>query len=168
MKGPGDRASKLWLARHRAGKMQRITGRDGLVQTPEGGTEPRFIEVECQVGETAFNRRVTIVNFTGLEQESISRRTAMTLTAAMKFLRSAEGYTHQIAVVPVRIVRMAFKVGANCFDAGVRMLPQFQPVISHIASEIPGNSITLPCGKNLEDLCNTPFCGAESLRLPQT
>jgi hypothetical protein len=92
------------------------------------------------------------VNFTRLEQEGISRRTAMTLTTAMKFLRSAEGDTHQIAIVPVRIVRMAFKVGANCFDAGVRMLPQFQPVISHIASEIPGNSIT-PRAEKIWKIC---------------
>jgi hypothetical protein len=56
----------------------------------------------------------------------------MALTAAVKLL-SAGGLSHQIAIVPVRIKRMTFKVRFNRFNARVCMLTQFKPVICHTA-----------------------------------
>ena len=46
----------------------------------------------------------------------------MTLTATVKLLGTGERHAHQIAVVPVRIVSVAFKMGADGFDAGVSVL----------------------------------------------
>jgi hypothetical protein len=56
------------------------------------------------------------------------------LAAAVKLLGARQGDAHQIAVMPVRVVRMPLEMGADGLNPRIRMLSQLKPVFRHFAS----------------------------------
>ncbi|MNY56845.1 hypothetical protein D3C86_1929670 [compost metagenome] len=55
----------------------------------------------------------------------------MPLAAAVELLRARQGNAHQIAVVPVRVEGVAFKVRFDRLNTCFRMLTQLKPVVCH-------------------------------------
>jgi hypothetical protein len=81
--------------------------------------QPLFIQIKRQIGKTAFYRRIPVVDLTRLQQKRIPGMATMALTPAVKLLSTGKGNTDQVAIVPVRIKRMTFKVRFNRFNARV-------------------------------------------------
>lgn len=128
-KGITNGSHQMRLAGQGLGEMQGIAAGRGIIQAMQGVGEPAFIKVERQIGEAARDGGVAIVDLAWLKQERIPRMATVTLTAAMELLGAAEGDPHQIAVVPVRIVGVPFKVRLDSFNPRICMLSQFKPVL---------------------------------------
>ncbi|MNP82134.1 hypothetical protein D3C76_1806800 [compost metagenome] len=62
------------------------------------------------------------MDFTGFKQKGITRMAPVTFATAMELLGARKRDAHQIAVVPVRVEGMAFKVRFNGFNTCICML----------------------------------------------
>ncbi|MNP20615.1 hypothetical protein D3C76_1131910 [compost metagenome] len=80
------------------------------------------------------------MNITRLEQEHLARCALVPGPPAVELLDPLLGNAHQIAVMPVWIVGMAFKMRAQRLDAGVGVLGQIKPVVAGHAA--PSRRIT--------------------------
>ena len=65
-----------------------------------------------------------------LQQKHAAGSAAVLNASAIELLNPLLGDPHQIAVVPVRVIGMALKMGTQGFDAGFIVLSQIDPVVS--------------------------------------
>ena len=85
-------------------------------------------EVEHGIGKAFLGRRMPIVDFTWLEHKDLARCTEMAHTPAIELLYALFRYPHQKAVMPMRIVGVSLKMGANRLNPGIGILGQLNPV----------------------------------------
>ena len=103
-------------------------------QPAQLGLQPMGLQVEGRVGEAAGSRRTAIVDLARLQQKRLTYNAAVQGPTAVELLNALLRKADEVAVMPMRIVGMAFEMRADGLDACFGIQLQVDPAaVIHVA-----------------------------------
>lgn len=145
------------IAGQDAGKTQLAIGWCFLKQAAELTLQPMRVEVKHPIGEATGSGGFSIVDVTRLQMKDLARSALMPHPAAVELLYALLSDPHQIAVMPMRIISVAGKMGAQGFNTGIGIVAYIDPVLrshDHLRWTKRDANSKHPGMAQIEDLCN--------------
>lgn len=85
-------------------------------------------KIEHPVGKTAVVDGIPVMQLLRLQHKDRAWSALMLFAPRMKLLYTLLGHANQITVVPVRIIGVSGKMGAQCLDTADGVTAQIDPV----------------------------------------